>query len=143
MVKIFYSLNKYFLILAISLAAVVIKYFLNFWLVGLFEQDGLALSTTFVYAFLFISGISIIAMKFEVVEIKQFVMRLLYFLICALTAYFVTNTFILFLNINQFYSSVIMLISFVSIYLLNSFVTRINEFALINTTIGNLLRIKK
>jgi putative peptidoglycan lipid II flippase len=143
MVKIFYSLNKYFLILAISLAAVVIKYFLNFWLVGLFEQDGLALSTTFVYAFLFISGISIIAMKFEIVETKQFVMRLLFFLICALTAYFVTNTFILFLNINQFYSSVIMLISFVSIYLLNSFVTRINEFALINSTIGILLRIKK
>mgnify|MGYP002401577599 CR=1 FL=1 len=57
MVKILYSLNKYTIILIISVFSFLIKGILSLLLVKLFEQNGLALSTTFVYVFLFISCI--------------------------------------------------------------------------------------
>ncbi len=142
-VKIFYSLNKYIIVLFISIIAILIKCILNLWLVETFQQDGLALSTTLVYLFLLISAISIISLKFDIINIRQFVLKLLYFLTSAVIAYMVTKILISFINIDDFYLTAIMFISFVSLYILNSATTKIQEFELINLTTKNLLNFKK
>jgi putative peptidoglycan lipid II flippase len=142
-VKIFYSLNKYIIVLVISIIAILIKCILNFWLVEILQQDGLALSTTLAYLFLLISAISIISLKFDVIDIKHFILKILYLLASALIAYLVTKILISFINIVDFYLSMIMFISFVSLYILNSSSTKIQEFELINYTIRNLLNFKK
>jgi putative peptidoglycan lipid II flippase len=142
-VKIFYSLNKYILVLFISVIAVFIKCILNFWLVDIIQQDGLALSTTLVYLFLLVSAFSIIYFKFDIISIKHFLVRLLYFLTSALIAYLVTKIFISFFNLVDIYLTTIMLISFILLYLLNSYSTKIQEFELINSAVRNLLNIKK
>lgn len=142
-VKIFYSLNKYIIVLGISIIAILIKYTLNLWLVEEFQQDGLALSTSLVYLFLLISSISIISLRFDVVDIKKFILKLLYLLTSALFAYLATKIMISFINIVDIYLTAIMFISFVSLYILNSYYSKIQEFELINSTVRNLLNVKK
>lgn len=137
-VKILYSMNKYLLILVISIIAFLIKCILSFIFVELIEQNGLALSTTFVYAFLFVSGIYVISIKFDVIEIKHFIGKLLYFLVCSLIAYLVTKTVISALTFTNTTLVIFMIFSFISIYLVNSSVTKMNEFDLINFTAKNL-----
>lgn len=143
MVKILYSLNKYIIVLVISVLAFFIKAILSLYLVKIFAQNGLALATTFVYVFLFISGITMIALKMDIIDLNNFIFKLIYFLICGLSAYLVTKTFLSFLSINNILLMIITLISFISIYILNSFITQIHEFDLISDTTKNLLKIKK
>lgn len=143
MVKIFYSLNKYFVVLVISVLAFLIKGLLSIILVGLFEQNGLALSTTFVYLFLFFASITIAITKFNFIELNHFFMKLMYFLICAFTAYLVTKTLISLFNISNIALTVIMFVLFISIYLFNISATRMNEFTIIKSTVSSLININK
>ncbi len=141
-VKIFYTLNKYFLVLVISIGAILIKCILNLLLVQNLQENGLALSTTFVYLFLLVSSITIISIKFDIIEIKHFLMKLLYFLTSASIAYLVTKIFISFISIEDIYLTATMFITFVLLYILNSFSTKIQELEIINSTVRKLLNIK-
>ena len=142
-VKIFYSLNKYFLVLAISISAILIKCILNLWLVKIMQENGLAISTTIAYLFLLVLGISIISVKFDIIDIKHFLLKLLYFLVNALMAYLLTRILLSFNNKNDIYLASSMLISFVFIYMLNSLITKNHELELITSSIKNLFNIKK
>ena len=107
------------------------------------QENGLAISTTIVYLFLLVLGISIISIKFDIIDIKHFLLKLLYFLVNALMAYLLTRILLSFNNRNDIYLASSMLISFIFIYLLNSLITKNHELELITSSIKNLFNIKK
>ena len=142
-VKIFYTLNKYFLVLVISIGAILLKCILNLWLVKILQENGLALSTTFVYLFLLVSGISIIFTRFDFIDLKHFLLKLLYLLTSALFAYLVTKILISYNNDIDIYLTGIIIILFIFIYILNSYITKNHELELITSSIKKLSNIKK
>ena len=107
------------------------------------QENGLAISTTIVYLFLLVLSISIISIKFDIIDIKHFLLKLLFFLVNALMAYLLTRILLSFNNKNDIYLVLSMLISFVFIYLLNSLITKNRELELITSSIKNLFNIKK
>ena len=107
------------------------------------QENGLAISTTIVYLFLLLLGILIISVKFNIIDIKHFLLKLIYFLINALMAYLLTRILVSFNNRSDIYLSSSLLISFIFIYLLNSLITKNHELELITSSIKNLFNIKK
>lgn len=123
-VKIYYSMNRYKEIMVISCAAVILKLFFNFWLVDKFSQNGLALSTSLIYFFLFGSSIYLLK-KTTLQQIPYFIIgQIGYFALLAVIAFLISAIFSSLLDINFIYKWVI----FMAVYFLSSFLFKDREF---------------
>ncbi len=137
MVKLLYSINKYNLILIISVIAFLLKIFLNFLLVDNLKQNGLALSTSIIYMFLFIAGFYLVMKKINIKE-NFIIINLIYFATNAIVSFLIVYVALNIVNTNAFFSNILGLIIFLGIYTLNSFLKKDSEFRLIKKAVLNI-----
>ncbi len=141
-VKILYSINKYHIILMITVVAFLLKVFLSFMFVDGLGQNGLALSTSLTYLFLFAvgfySGMKLIQMDNKFFHVNS----LLYYVINALVSYLITYLAFYYIDVNYYVSDTLSLTMFLLVYALNSFVLKDEEFGILSSTILKMLNRK-
>ena len=141
-VKILYSINKYHIILMITVVAFLLKVFLSFMFVDGLGQNGLALSTSLTYLFLFAvgfySGMKLIQMDNKFFHVNS----LLYYVINSLVSYLITYLAFYYIDVNYYVSDTLSLTMFLLVYALNSFILKDEEFGILSSTILKMLNRK-
>jgi len=122
--KIFYSLNLAKILLAVTIAGILLKMFLNFVLVEQFEQNGLALSTSISFIFFFIVSYLILNRKLNISDknnfLKEYCFHFINCCICFLVIYFLKRS----LFMKTIFIEVILIGTFASLYLMNLFLVK-------------------
>jgi len=142
-VKLLYSLSEYFKVLIISIIALLLKIALNFILVSSLEQNGLALSTSLIYIFLFLIGFYFAHNKLNSNNKFIHISTVIYFLINAILSYIASNIFILLLNIDSVLTNLLGITIFLFLYVINSCLLEDNEFNLIKDAIIKFLSLNR
>jgi len=139
-VKMFYSINQYLFVLKISVVAFALKLLLNILLVKEFQQNGLALSTSIIYAFLCISSFFFLIIKNKYLERQSIIVALMYFVVNGFIAYLIS--YLLFANNNLLIIDlkIVVVPVFIFIYILNSFILNDNEFRIIASTVTKIFQ---
>ncbi|UCH64572.1 MAG: polysaccharide biosynthesis C-terminal domain-containing protein [Ignavibacterium sp.] len=139
-VKLLYSVNKYKHVLIISVLAFLLKVILNFSLVNTLQQEGLALSTSLVYVFLFLTG-SFLVIKVLNMKNRYFhFIDILYFLVNAAVSYLVSYTFLNLYGGLGIITEITSIVLFLSIYIINSKLLNDEECGMIANSVDLLLR---
>ena len=133
-VKLFYSLSKYNTILYLSIVAFFIKIFLNYILVFPMKQDGLALSTSFVFFSLFLSS-ALITNKILKFKVRFFYSKqILFYFINSIISLCFTIMVFYFIPVFGLLKFALSLIIFCAIYLVNSVIIKSEEYLIIKNT---------
>ena len=108
-------------LLVITIVGILIKLIFNYLLVGDYQQYGLAISTTISYLFFFLISFILITIKLKIKNsslfVKEFIFQLLNCFICYLIVKILLESFRLF----DILSQLLLLLFFVTAYLLNLF----------------------
>ncbi len=135
--KIFYSLNETKLLLLITIAGLSIKLLFNFLLIDL-EQNGLALSTSLSYLFFFFASYTILNIKLKVKNkslfVKDFIIHSTNCIICLIL---IKNISVIY-QLNNIFEEIFIIVLFVFIYLLNSFLIKHNALLISSRVIKRL-----
>lgn len=141
-VKLLYSINEYKKVLLFSILALAMKIGLNFILVDKLEQNGLALSTSFIYLLLFISGYYF-SNKLLKIENKLFHFNsIIYFLLNGLISYILSNQLIKIISFNSIIDQFVAVILFIIFYIINSSLLFDKEFITIKKELLKLLPLR-
>jgi len=134
-VKLFYSLSKYTIILYLSIAAFIIKIIMNHILVFTLKQNGLALSTSIVFFSLFITS-AIITYKIFRLKVNFFYSRqiLLYFISSIISLGFIILIFNI-IPVSGIIKFSLALVTFCAVYIINSLIIKSDEYLLLKNTI--------
>ena len=130
--KLMYSSNLTKALLYITFAGVLIKIVLNFLLVGVLKQDGLAVSTSLSYLFFFGSSVFIIKLR-KLVKKIIFTQELMFHLANGIFSLLVVKVLTMVLWQGNYFTSYISVTLFCIIYLSNQFFIRTRS---INLVIG-------
>ena len=143
-VKLLYSIDKYSLVLKISILAFILKILFNFILVNDLKQNGLALSTSFIYFFLFFTAFYFGTKKI-ISKGKYFHLnKIIYFFISGVVSYFISELIVEILGCKGLISDAVFIVNFLIIYSLNSFIINDMELNIIRRTLlGIFLRRNK
>ncbi len=137
-VKLLYSIDKYSLVLKISIIAFFLKIIFNILLVDDLKQNGLALSTSFIYIFLFLTSFYF-GIKKNISEGKySHINKIIYFIFSGAGSYLIIKILIEILGYNGLISDVIFIISFLIIYCLNSLIINDSEVNIIKRTLFSI-----
>jgi putative peptidoglycan lipid II flippase len=98
--KIFYSFGMVKVLLIITVVSFIIKISSNYLLVPFMKQNGLALSWTITYLFLFVSSSTIIKKKYHLIKLSKFVYLTSFLILNGLISYFIIIKIVL-PNISQ------------------------------------------
>jgi putative peptidoglycan lipid II flippase len=134
--KTIYSAGLIKQLLIISLLAFGIKIFLNFYLVGIYEQNGLALSTAISFTLLSVAGHFLVSAKLKLVSTKELLTALLFYLSNGFLALLQVKILFSFLQYNTCIeiSSIVLFISF---YCINFFILKPRELSHIQKLFKN------
>jgi len=128
--KLLYSVNLIKSLLIITVAGCILKILLNFSLVGIYKQDGLALSTTLSYLFFFLCGGFLIYNKLKI-GMNFFLKELLFNLLNGLISYLiVTILSSILLDKSMVINDLMKLTAFLAIYLFNSKIIKQNAISM-------------
>ncbi|MCZ6704185.1 MAG: MATE family efflux transporter [Ignavibacteria bacterium] len=142
-VKLLYSANRYKPVLIISTLAFLLKIIFNFSFVSFLQQNGLALSTSVVYIILFFTG-AYLAVKVLNMKSKYFhIFNVLYFAISATVAYVTSLLLSNLFDGYGYFTIVISMIVFISIYITNSKLLCDEEFGIIMNSINSFFQKQK
>lgn len=139
-VKILYSIRQYFFVLKISLAAFVLKIALNFILIKDFQQNGLALSTSIIFIFLFTISYFFGIKKVISKDYHNLFLAGLYFLFNASLSYACVKIISTLFNFEFISFHLVGLVLFSILYLSNSFYMDDIEFNAIKRTLFGIFR---
>jgi putative peptidoglycan lipid II flippase len=139
-VKLLYSINKYSLVLIISIAAFSLKIFLNISLVDNMQQNGLALSTSLIYFFLFLTGFYLASKNTGLDRKGSYLCNFLYFALNGLISLLIAFIAVRVIVAPEFVSGILSLIIFISVYILNSYLMNDDELKVIGKTILNFTK---
>jgi len=142
-VKLLYSVNKYRYVLVISMIAFVLKIVFNFSFVNTLQQNGLALSTSIVYTFLFLTGSFIVTNVLNIKNKYFHFIDILYFIINATVSYLVSLIILNFYVVQGLYSKITSIVLFLSVYIINSKLLDDKEFELIKNSLVSFLQKKE
>lgn len=138
-VKLLYSINKYNLVLVISIIAFLLKILFNFLLVDSLEQNGLALSTSFIYIFLFFVGLYLSLKQIKARNKFFMVNVILYFVANGTISYIVSYFLVLIFGIEGIISNILQITIFILTYVINSYLLKDKEYYTIKNTMVNIL----
>jgi len=138
-VKLLYSINKYNLVLIISVIAFLLKIFFNFLLVDNLKQNGLALSTSFIYIFLFFVGLFLVIKQIEMKNKFFHINMIIYFAINGMISYFVSYFAVMLLGKKGIILNALQILIFLFVYLINSNLLKDQEYITIKNTVFNIL----
>jgi peptidoglycan biosynthesis protein MviN/MurJ (putative lipid II flippase) len=131
----FYSLNKYSTVLKLSVAAFLLKVFLNFLLVDTFEQNGLALSTSLIYTLLFISGFYLSIRKLGGKGGLLLLGSIMYFVLNGLFSYIIAYLMLVQIVANGNIFFLLHILIFFLLYAINSGFLKDDESLIIKRTV--------
>lgn len=137
--KLLYSTDMVKHLLVITVAGCLLKIVLNFILVLPMRQEGLALSSTLSYMFFFIASILLVIRKIKINDKTVFVKELVFCAVNALVSYIIT--IIIFspaITGGSSLDRIFQIIIFISIYLLNSYLTGNNSLIQLIVMFKNL-----
>ena len=138
-VKLLYSVNKYKNVLIISVIAFVLKIIFNFTFVNTWQQNGLALSTSLVYIFLFIVG-SFLVVKILNIKNRYFLLvDILYFTINAIVSYSVSLIYSNAYSDHGIFGEISSLFVFIVVYIVNSILLSDEEFKIIKNSLNSFM----
>lgn len=127
-IKLLYSLSMHLSILIISVLGFIIKMVLNYSLVNGYQQNGLAISTSLVFLFLFIAGFFIAGNKLNL-NLNIFCLKgIIYNSINALIAYFIVIPIIKILGLNELTNFILEIILFALLYGVNSALIKSDDY---------------
>ena len=129
--KVLYSAKLIRQLLYITLIGMMIKIFLNFYLVKLMNFNGLALSTSISYIFFFIASVSVIVKRFQFnwVLISSFEFIILFS--NGLVAFLITEVLFNLFDFTQVVSFSLKMVFFIGIYMINLILIRHSGIKLI------------
>jgi putative peptidoglycan lipid II flippase len=139
-VKLFYSINQYALIMYFSIAAFLMKIIFNFLFVDKLSQNGLALSTSLIYLFLFVIAFYYAVRKINMHNYLSCYMSITYFLLNGILSYIVMKLCFVFLTGPAIGIRAGEIVSFLAIYIFNSFYLDNFESRVLKNSLGTLLR---
>jgi putative peptidoglycan lipid II flippase len=142
-VKLLYSIDKYYIVLAISAAAFFLKVIFNFLLVDNLKQNGLALSTSLIYIFLFLAGFYLVTKKINLKEKHFYFAELFYFAVNGTISYLVALMILNSIDTNSFVSEILQPAIFLTVYILNSFLMNDSMLKAVTKTVFNLIGYRK
>jgi putative peptidoglycan lipid II flippase len=141
--KLFYSFNKIRVLFFITITGILIKVFLSSYLVSTYKQDGLALSTSLTYVFLFSVSYILIFRRLDFKNFRIFFIELIFSGINGFFAYILVRS----IGINLLLNSDILadlfnIVLFISLYFLNALLVKHRAVNLIFDLINNFLGTK-
>lgn len=119
--KLIYGIGALRFLFIITIIGIVIKFFLNFLLVGQLKQDGLALSTSITYLYFFIVSIIYIKIKLKSLSLKMFFGDGTVTILNSLFSFLIIKILWNSLNPENPAVEIFLILLFVSVYLLNAF----------------------
>jgi putative peptidoglycan lipid II flippase len=142
-VKLLYSFNKYNEVLVISLAAIIIKILLNATLVFNLKQNGLALSTSIIYLFLFLIGYYLANKLLNQRNSFFHIKASFYFLFNGVLSYLIASFMITLLDTNNIIFQLIKFLIFILLYTFNASLINDKEYQIIKETLINFIPFSK
>jgi putative peptidoglycan lipid II flippase len=141
--KLFYSFNKIRVLFFITITGILIKVFLSSYLVSIYKQDGLALSTSLTYVFLFSVSYFLIFKRLDFKNFRVFFIELIFSGINGFFAYILVRS----IGINLLLNSDILadlfnIVLFITLYFLNALLVKHRAVNLIFDLINNFLGTK-
>ncbi|MHB1688792.1 MAG: lipid II flippase MurJ [Ignavibacteriaceae bacterium] len=128
--KLMYSANLVRSLLVITVLGCSLKVVMNFIMVGIYQQNGLAISTTISYLFFFLSAAILTAYKLNLSN-KHFVKEFLFCSANSLFSFLIANILITGNITNSFLiNGLLKLITFTLIYAVNSIISKHNSVKL-------------
>lgn len=137
-VKLLYSLSLYRVIFIGSIIAFVLKIVLNFTLVNNYQQNGLAISTSIVYLFLFTFSFILSTEHLKMKDKIFFVKQLVFNLLNALFSYSIIYLIISFIHPQFKFYMLLKIILFTLTFVLNSIFCNDNSFKVLLNTLQRL-----
>lgn len=120
-VKLLYSLSRYRIIFIGSIIAFGLKIIFNIILVERFHQNGMALSTSIVYFFLFSFSVIYCLLRLRVIGNFNFFKQLLFYSVNALLSYFVIIELGEVIPVLTMIPCIVKVILFIVLYIVNSY----------------------
>jgi len=120
-VKLFYSINRYALIMYLSIAAFFLKILLNYLFVDKLFQNGLALSTSLIYLFLFVLAFYYAVRQINMNNYWSCYVSIVYYLLNGILSYLIMRVCFIFITDQELWAKACEMILFLVIYVLNSF----------------------
>jgi len=117
--KIIYAAKFVNSLLLITVTGIVLKIALNFIFVGLWKQNGLALSTSITYLFFFLSSFILVYKKLPMKNESLFLKDLIFHLTNGFFSYFVIQLMFYYIIPNYNYINLMKILFFLSVYILN------------------------
>jgi len=117
--KIIYAAKFVNALLLITVTGIVLKIALNFIFVGLWKQNGLALSTSITYLFFFLSSFILVYKKLPMRNQSLFFKELVFHLTNGLLSYIMVQLMFYYIMPNYNYISLLKILFFLSVYVLN------------------------
>lgn len=139
-VKIFYSMNKYQFVVIISIIAFSLKILFSLILVEKYSQNGLAISTSLIYLFLFLISITYTTRILRGSYSKSILQQIVYFSLNALLSLLMIQIILLHIVETGLLINILLFMSFISIYVMNSLFLKDYEVLVIKNTIKNFFK---
>ena len=129
--KLIYGAGLIKQLLIITAFVFLLKVILNFTLVGNYQQEGLAGSTTLSYIALSIAGYIFIISKLKFKSTRKFFLNIIFYSISSLSSVIIAALLISLLSLEGLYRFFISVIIFLSVYLVNLYLIKPSEFFIV------------
>jgi putative peptidoglycan lipid II flippase len=140
--KIIYGAKFVNSLLLITLTGIVLKIVLNFIFVGLWKQNGLALSTSISYVFFFLSSFILIYKKLPLKNQSLFLKELVFHLTNGVFSYIIIQLMFYYIIPNYNYINLLKILFFLSVYIINVYLIGNKSLVLVKELL-NSVRITK
>jgi putative peptidoglycan lipid II flippase len=140
--KIIYAAKFVNSLLLITITGIVLKIILNFIFVGLWKQNGLALSTSISYVFFFLSSFILIYKKLPLKNQSLFLKELVFHLTNGVFSYIIIQLMFCYIIPNYNYINLLKILFFLSVYIINVYLIGNKSLVLVKELL-NSVRITK
>jgi putative peptidoglycan lipid II flippase len=140
--KIIYAAKFVNSLLLITITGIVLKIILNFIFVGLWKQNGLALSTSISYVFFFLSSFILIYKKLPLKNQSLFLIELVFHLTNGVFSYIIIQLMFCYIIPNYNYINLLKILFFLSVYIINVYLIGNKSLVLVKELL-NSVRITK
>jgi len=140
--KIIYGAKFVNSLLLITVTGIVLKIVLNFIFVGLWKQNGLALSTAISYLFFFLSSFILVYKKLPMKNQSLFLKELVFHLTNGLLSYIIIQLMFYYIMPNYNYINLMKILFFLSIYILNVYLIGNKSLVLVKELLNSVRSVK-
>ncbi|MFZ0456589.1 MAG: lipid II flippase MurJ [Ignavibacteriaceae bacterium] len=133
--KLIYGAGLVKQLLIITAGVFALKVILNFYLVGSYQQEGLAGSTTASYISLSIIGYILVVFKLKFKSTGKFFLNIIFYSLNSLIALLISEMMISLFLLDGLYGFLISIIIFSLVYMVNLYLIKPSEYLIINEVI--------